>query len=702
MGAAAVMSFLAPLFLLGGLAVGLPLLFHLTRRSTRQRQVFSTLMFLRPTPPRLTRRNRVEHILLLLLRCGVIGLLAFAFARPFFRESAAVVPPVTPPQRWVLLLDTSASLRRDGLWAAAEAEYRRVLDELDPGDELAVMTFDREIRTVLSFEQWRGAGLGDRRVLALERFGQTKPGWAGTRLDLGLLAAAELLNEEEALANEAVSKRIRVITDLQAGAQLSALQGYNWPAGIEVVPQLVRPSAPGNAGIQWVAATESDWGGDASEPTAVRVRVTNATDSRRDQFEVRWGEGDRGEPMRVQVPPGQSRVFGLPVPAGAGDLATLRLAGDDHEFDNTVHILGPQVTERRVWFWTDDRSDDPKRLGYYLERAFPTLPRRKTELRTVAADAEWQDTEKGQALVIATGAQSSGRIAAARKWVSDGGTLLWVLTDAAGGADGLRALIAFDSITVTEAGVDNYALLERIDFRHPLFAPFADPRYSDFTKIHFWRHRRVEFGGVPGVSVLARFDGGDPALIELPLGSGRVLVLAAGWHPADGQLALSSKFVPWLHALVEYAAGAPAQPSQHYVGDLVALAASNLGPVTVARPDGTVVESTDQAFRQTDLPGSYRVSQGTNEWRFAVNLEPAETRTGPMAPDDLERLGVPLRAEIAEASSSGQPARQRHEAEIEGRQKLWRWLILGALVLLGVESWLAGRLTRGRVVSATG
>ena len=83
------MNFLAPLFLLGALAVALPIALHLARRTARRRTVFSSLLFLRPTPPRLTRRNRLEHRLLLLLRCLVIGLLAFGFARPFFRQKVS-------------------------------------------------------------------------------------------------------------------------------------------------------------------------------------------------------------------------------------------------------------------------------------------------------------------------------------------------------------------------------------------------------------------------------------------------------------------------------------------------------------------------------------------------------------------------------------------------------------------------------------
>ena len=54
------MSFLTPLFLLGGLAIAGPILFHLIRRNTRERFTFSSLMFLSPEPPKVTRKSRLE------------------------------------------------------------------------------------------------------------------------------------------------------------------------------------------------------------------------------------------------------------------------------------------------------------------------------------------------------------------------------------------------------------------------------------------------------------------------------------------------------------------------------------------------------------------------------------------------------------------------------------------------------------------
>ena len=77
------MSFLAPLYFLGGLAIVGPIVFHLIRRQPKGEVEFSSLMFLDATPPRLTRRSKLDHLLLLLLRALALILIAMAFARPF-------------------------------------------------------------------------------------------------------------------------------------------------------------------------------------------------------------------------------------------------------------------------------------------------------------------------------------------------------------------------------------------------------------------------------------------------------------------------------------------------------------------------------------------------------------------------------------------------------------------------------------------
>ena len=101
------------------------------------------------------------------------------------------------------------------------------------------------------------------------------------------------------------------------------------------------------------------------------------------------------------------------------------------------------------------------------------------------------------------------------------------------------------------------------------------------------------------------------------------------------------------------------------------------------------------AFAETDMPGIYTASFGGKQRRYAVNLSLDESRTAPLAPDELARLGVPLQIETQMPAAQAQ-ALQRHlqQAELENRQKLWRWLLAGVLAITLMEITLGGVLAR--------
>ena len=71
-----------------------------------------------------------------------------------------------------------------------------------------------------------------------------------------------------------------------------------------------------------------------------------------------------------------------------------------------------------------------------------------------------------------------------------------------------------------------------------------------------------------------------------------------------------------------------------------------------------------------------------------------------MPVEDLERLGVPVKQLLTRPPRAEEAKRrQLASAELENRQKLWRWLIVLALVVLLAESWLAGRTARTPVAA---
>jgi hypothetical protein len=131
--------------------------------------------------------------------------------------------------------------------------------------------------------------------------------------------------------------------------------------------------------------------------------------------------------------------------------------------------------------------------------------------------------------------------------------------------------------------------------------------------------------------------------------------------------------------------------------DLAEIVAKSGGAVlSVRKPDGSQVQlaSGDSRFSQTEQPGIYEVIAPSSAVRFAVNLDSAESKTAPLSVDELERLGLPMKPHEIALSKQVELRQGMHNTELESRQKLWRWLIVAALVVLMGETILAGWITR--------
>ena len=747
------MTPLAPFYLLGALAIAGPILFHLWRRTPRGRREFSTLMFLSPSPPRVTSRSRVEHWLLLLLRGAVLLLLAFAFARPLWRTATSEPDKASDEELVAVLVDTSASLRRDGVWPELMTQVGASVSKLPTTATVGLFAFDDRWRSVADFTELKSLEAGARRELVVARLKELKPTWGGTNLGEALVRTASALQEVQ--TERALPAKLRIIlaSDLPVGANLDALRGFEWPGDLRVEPLVARVISPSNAGLQLVERN-LDLGDDL-----LRVRVTNSADARKETFVLNWEGADEAS-VSVYVPPGQSRVLVPPKrPDGAASTALI-LTGDDHDFDNKVFVAPPRFETKAVVYCGADKSDDPDGLRFYLEGVFAASRRYRVEM------TGWNEVAKKNPLTLTISPEDGGEGTGKKKEEKKPLTLspqsrgegtkpkaeekqkaerpsLVVLTHleedagafvkehlAAGGAVLIAARSAesgtatlkqcgLEEVSLSEAAVRRDAMWGEIDFEHPLFAPFAEAQFSDFTGIRFWKHRVLEVagkrvtgskggdgqaGGLPyGGRTLARFDDGVPAFVEFSVGQGRVWLMTAGWHPADSQLARSSKFPPLVYRMLEQASGAVSRPESVPVGSAVPWpkssgAAASRG--TVRLPDGRAVtdHTLEAAFAETTQPGLYRLEVEGRSETVAVNLAADESRTSSLSIEQLESLGVRLgTAESPEETRRAQDRqRQLQLEELEQHQKLWRWGLLVVIGLLLIETWLAGRVLSGQ------
>jgi hypothetical protein len=624
------MAFLAPLFLAGLAALALPVLLHLRKNRPKETVAFSSLMFFDEEPPITKRRSRLQDVLLLALRCLALALLVLAFARPFFPAKEDAPAPATGATTHFILIDTSASMRGEPLEKAVAAA-RETIGGLPDDDAIALATFSEGLTILLDPERARALLPGERKATALSLLGEVKAEWRATRLDAAILSAVAAAGGDSPL-------QVHVFGDLQKGSTLDRLRGESWPDGLRVV---LHPIAPENgwtnAGVRMLSY----------EMQRQRVRVTNAGGSAKADFTLAWSGGAT---TTVSVPPGESAVF--EAPDGAPAEGKVTLSGDDHAFDNEAAWITPVLPVVKIWHPDPGDAADTTENTYFLHRAMQPTADYSVEIVGTAPD--------DPALTITGG--KPGDLAKLRAVIESGGTALLTLRDA-GSAKLLADLLGVKG-EATEAVVKDHARFGEIDFKSPVFAPFADARYSDFSGIRIWKYRLLPEALVAPGKVLARFDSGDPAWLSYALGEGTLHVLTTTWRPADSQLALTTKFAPLLHSLI---AGTGPGRGVHFVG--------HAGIAT---------------------PGIHEV-EGR---KLAVQIDPAESELTPLPESDLRALGLPL-DEPAAPVARGTDAIHLSSLEQESRQRVgWRLLAAAALIFLAETAWAAMAGNRANPASA--
>ena len=721
------MSFLTPLYLAGLIAIAGPILFHMIRRTPKGKVPFSTLMFLEPSPPKVTSRSRIEHWLLLLLRAAAVILLAMAFSRPFLRQSEDQLV-ASSGERVVILLDTSASMRRDSLWDDAVAECRKTVEALNDDDAAALYTFNRSLQKDYSIEDWQQLDRGQARALVLKRLGELKPGWGGT--DLGeilpdAITAAMATSEENAVAT---ATRIVLISDLQRGSRIDALQAVEWPETLTVDIRSVATKQRSNAGVQIVGDTRGDRG--------LRVRIENSVESSVDRFDVLIGDAAAKSslpqivPAVVQataetgsseiqqvsletsseqfarrgvlVPPGQSRIVRFDNVPEDWRGVEVALTGDETSFDNRVWSARLQPAVVPVVYYGTGQKNDPESLRFYVEGALLPTPERTIDF--VSADETLAEAAlQTQGLIVVARELTPDEASGVRTAVQRGSHVV-VVGQSVAECQQAFELAGQSAPEITEATVSNYAMLSDVDVTHPLLSAYADAKLANFTSLTIWKHRQISGLDTAAsenttVSSLAKLDGQSPAIVELDGGSGRVTLFTFGWFDDQSNFFRWSRFPPLLKELVDATPGRIETPTRLTVGQTVVLsdfAGKLADKVKVTPPSESWSSSQDRAAElPLTEPGIYRLKwdseNGTQDVRLAANLDPQESRTSPLGLDELIALGVPVTENSAPLSL--EETRQLQARELESRQRFWQWIIFAALLLLLAESWLAGRLT---------
>lgn len=728
------MSLLFPLYFFAATAIGLPILFHLIRQRPRAKTQFSSLMFLDETPPRLTRKSRLDNWLLLLIRALALIAIVLAFSRPFLRDALTSASELSG-RRVVLMLDTSASMRRGDLMNKARNEALKVVADLRDGDSVALVTFDSRPQAILGFEESAELDLPQLQSTLRDAITKSTPTWAETDLGTALSFAADLAtsfnsnadtandNPADAAANESDTSdsttdtgpaSLVLISDLQRGSETDSLNSFTWPKKLFLDVRQLQPQSPSNGTVRVLAARRETTAGDTSDGT--RVRISNANDSSVSAYQVGWADADgvidRESQRTIQIAAGDSTVMTLESPPESA--IAVALSGDDFEFDNTSYFTQSAPKPLSIGYVGKPKTETRESLLHYLSllplddrtRTVTTTKISREQLRVAAFVVD--ETP----LIVVAQELSSDETDILRRFAEAGGHVVFVLES---GLDlipveaMLRSVSDDDELNLGEAALGDYAMMSRVNFDDPIFAPMVGPEFNDFTKIRFWSHRSLS-NLDSSWAVCASFDDGAPAIVYRTVGEGRISVLTSGWQPSESQLALSTKYLPLIHGLFAATTDARRVVAEYTVGDSVSVSDSTaLTPVAGPAPEPSARE--DNATSVANRPGSniqvvhrpgvFRIGNEQDGRLISVNLSPRESLTEPIDAAELEQFGVVLGETLTTAQ---QVARDRNlrERELESKQRLWQWLLLIGLTLLGLETLIGMAMgLRSRTPTAT-
>jgi aerotolerance regulator-like protein/VWA domain-containing protein len=675
------MSFLTPLFLLGLAGLAIPVILHLIQKERKNVVQFPSLMFLRRIPYQSVQRRRIRHWFLLFMRLAALALIVFAFARPFLRRTE-LVAGASGAREVVVLLDRSYSMGYGGKWAQALAAAQSAVNGLNASDRGSIVLFSSNTEVALRSAADKG------RLLAA--IAGVQPGAGGTKYGPALKLAGSILSESGLPRREAI-----LITDFQRAGWQGG-EGVKLPDGAVLTPVAISDSGKVNLAVAPVSLQQSEF------QNQQRVTVTSGAVNHSDgpaTVDVALEIGGRAiQTRRVSVAAhgSASTSFDPVTIADRNVRASVRLADDALASDNVFHfVVSPQDPLVVV---IGERAGAERNASLYLARALAVSETPRIDARVRPADSLSQEDLAKAAVVVLNDAPIAQTTAERLKtFVERGGGLFLAMGERASWPASADILPGVPGPRIDRTR-GPAARLGALEYGHPLLEVFRGPRTGDFASARFYSYRGVT--AAPNVQTLARFDDGQPALLERRVGTGRVLMWMSTLDTSWSDLALKPVFVPFVHRALRHLGSYREPKPFRTVGDIVdpglqaPARGSDVSRVALA-PSGQRISLDGDGPEVLEL-----AEQGFYEFRtqgrdsdppvvVASNVNLAESDLTAVDPQEIVAAAM---GRAGGTAASGPTAPPSDEAQ-ESAQRVWWYLLFAGLLLLGAETVVANRLT---------
>lgn len=512
------MQFIQTLFLAGFVAIAIPLAIHLIKSNKAQQIWLGSLRFIEQAMQLQRRRKNWRERILLLLRLLIIIALVLLFARPYDYSNSEYNPN---QQVMLIMLDISGSMSgkysSESMLDNAKAKIKQHIKENEYKGEIIWSVFADQAKEIAGLDSIsETTGCGTNYKIALE--------WAQNRLiRTGKKHLSALL-----------------VTDCQKSGLLEMGQ-VEWPPSIKLKIERVLPAALNNFGIKTVVM-----------PSLVKGKNS--------QLQLKWNQPDTIPQGQVQwlvnqqkqnAIQKQNNISWKAEKEGWFNAELVWQGKDAYPFDNHYfcrdYVRSPQIVHLINGKNGTSRFNS---ATYFIQKALTVQDEDRQSLlvnthKTIPSDL-------GRLLAFCDGGKmTNSEQNRVKHFVQNGGSLIYFLGSNTKVND-INTLYKA-KLFPAKISANPHPISMAIDqwnLQHPALSVFKERSGDGLNSIVF--HQNFLFEGYQSHHIIASYSDGTPAIMEMDLGKGRIIVVSNPVNRDWTDWSIGRLFLPLIQELSYY------------------------------------------------------------------------------------------------------------------------------------------------------
>ncbi|MBQ1409330.1 MAG: BatA and WFA domain-containing protein [Bacteroidales bacterium] len=681
------MSFASPLFLIGLVAVAIPILVHLFNFRRYRKVYFSNVDRLEQLQSETRRQSTLRQLLILAARILAIVFLVLAFARPVISNgNRRGGIPAAQKNDVSIFIDNSFSMENsDGngiLLDKAKAKAREIVAAYGPSDRFQLLTCDVEGRHF----HWLS------REEMLSMIDEVQVTGNTAMIDDIAQRQFDFLHGSPGNNHYAF-----IISDFQTSAFDADAMPVDSTIDLTFVP--LASASHDNVFIDSVA-----FGAPAfhrGNSVAVKVWLCNEGDENLDKVPVSLFVNDRQRALAtVDLPARSTSTVDLHFACDEKGILSGRIETEDYpiDFDNTFYF-SLNIRDRVDVLLVEGAANNPFITSLYDGDS-------SVRLNTMALRQMDFSNLEGHDMIILDELPSisSGMAQTLLSFTQQGGTVVVVVSDQAD-VNSYNAALSLFSAPHLAGKQNGRATAATINMDNALFANVFNGRSDDMELPTVNGYKRLQSSASALSESVITLVGGDDYITHTPCGEGHLYIIAAPLRDANTDFVRQALFVPTLYNMALYSVR-PTAPSATLGQEQSLPLAYRYEPESHLMVAPHVPSEKDVVSSHEFIPdirttgglsrlvthdvgldaGNYTLSQdGEPREGLSFNYSRIESRMLFMTQDDLEKIAKDQGLDnVSVVPNPDKPLDNYLRERMEGRT-LWRLCLILSLLMLLTE-----------------